>query len=153
LTAAGKEELDYLLERPGLLLKEVMHTLQEGIALSNNFFMFDLIDEVIESLQTTGTLQFMKNNHEYQRKVQIVFRMSKHKNFAASQKQLTINDLEYGFVIWLIACAVSIGAFLMEILGFAALKIINWIKRCLKNLLGYILFLIIVKNLINLRRY
>jgi hypothetical protein len=79
--------------------------------------------------------------------------MSKHKNFAASQKQLTINDLEYGFVIWLIACAVSIGAFLMEILVFAALKIINWIKRCLKNLLGYILFLIIVKNLINLRRY
>jgi hypothetical protein len=70
------------------------------------------------------------------------------KHLVLSQKQLDIDDLEYGFVIWLIACAVSISAFLIEILVFAARKIV---KKCFKNLLGNILFLINVRNLINLR--
>jgi hypothetical protein len=149
-----KLKLDFMLEKPALILKETFYTSQAGFAFLPNYFMFDLIDEVIERLLTTGTFQFLWKNYYHQLKVQVSFSSEELKNLDSSRNKLTIDDLEYGFVIWMISIAVAVGAFLLEVLLLQFLKKILWFwNKLMQKFLGNVLVSINVRNLINIRRY
>jgi hypothetical protein len=61
---------------------------------------------------------------------------------AKEPQKLTIDDLSYGFTIWLAASSITVLVFSLEIFyKHFAVKVLNWIKREIKNLIGLSLML------------
>jgi len=98
-----------------------------------NSFLYDTINNIMEKTVPAGIPQYLIKYHE--------FNMFKVFVPSASSpvRVLTIQDLEYGFVIWLGACGISIIGFLLEVMLFN-------VEVCFKNFMGLWIVITIFRN-------
>ena len=88
-----------------------------------NSFLYDTLNELMDKIVPAGIPQYLIKYHEFNMfKVFVPADLS-------PVRILTIQDLEYGFVIWLGACGISFVGFLMEFLFIYSILLI-------KNLIG-----------------
>lgn len=115
-------------------LKERLYAVASAITFYRNNFMLRLTDEVMQGLITGGIPQ-----NFYKRTLSPIIPEKQNQPTV-----LKIEDLKFGFIIWLISCGISILFFSFELLWIFYLKLLIEIK----NLIGLIL---VLKNLILLR--
>lgn len=79
--------------------------------------MFQHLNKLLERILPAGIPKYLLDYHMW-----MLFK--KYEGFIDnSPKVLTINDLCFGFVLWLGACGLSIVAFMLEIVRFKLRKI------------------------------
>ena len=90
---------------------------------NRNSFIYEILNEVLDKTIPTGIPQYLIKYHE-----SVIF-----KNYEPvlnnSPKVLTLDDLWFGFILWLGACGISTFGFLME--HFRV-----WVTKHLNNLIG-----------------
>jgi len=106
----------------------VMRTFDAFTFIGSSFY-FRMLNKVISNLIPTGIMSHLVENF-YSKKI-------KFKRIGKDPKILNVDDLAFGFNIWLGFCAISVVAFVIElILG---------LKCCRKNLS----FMVLKRKLIN----
>ena len=106
-----------------------------GLGMVKNSILYPIFDEVIRNLIPSGVPQYLRKYHE--RLLYGIYEELEEK----APKVLTLDDLEFGFIIWLIASGISIAAFLSEIFRF-------YIENLLKMHIGLAMLVsIIVRRL------
>jgi hypothetical protein len=87
-----------------------------------NSFIYDTISQIMHKLVPAGIPQYLIKYHEFNMfKVFVPVTLS-------SLRVLGLQDLEYGFVLWLGACGISTFGFLLENLWF---KFRSFLRNCL----------------------
>lgn len=77
-----------------------------GFSFYANHFFFQIIDTATKQFSETGLLKELVSRY---------LRDLKKLNVDNYPKVLLVDDLSFGFVIWLVSCGISIVAFLIEI--------------------------------------
>ncbi|CAG9808659.1 unnamed protein product [Chironomus riparius] len=93
------------------ILKQSLFTHQYGISTFRNHFLFELTDEIVQRFIPMGIIQ-----HSYEFHTWVNFRNIV-EDVESTQKVLDVDDLAYGFYIWLGACGISIIGFLLELVA------------------------------------
>lgn len=118
-------------EKRGILLKETFPKHPKGYATIQNSLLYPVIESVIGRLIPSGILQ------------NIARKSFEPKLGAKSPKVFSIDDLAFGFMIWLAACVMSVVAFLSELVWkFSVLRV----KKVLRTSIGLGLFLKLLKT-------
>jgi hypothetical protein len=124
----------------GVQLKEVLFTDTVGIMTGRNQFIFRLTEETLRDLISGGIPQ-----HIYKFHMDMVFPPNSKDDLGPSV--LGIDDLNYGFVIWIVAIVITLLAFIAELcMKFFIVKLFNRIKKNLRKLLGIILVIDWLRN-------
>lgn len=127
-------------EFKGIQLKETFFSSTAGISIERNSFLYNAINDALQWLITGGIAQFIFNFY-------IEDYFPEKPKPPKEPKILAIDDLSYGFIIWLIASLITIFIFLVEIfVKYIWVKIIKWLKRGAGNLLGFFFIVNYVKN-------
>lgn len=93
-----------------------------------NSFIYEILNEVLEKTLPSGIPQHLIKFH-----YSIIFQ--KYEPVVDnSPKVLTLDDLGFGFVLWLGACAISIVGFILEICRFSVID-------CIKSYFGVLVLL------------
>ena len=104
-------------------LKQYSEKILKGVATYRNNHAYWLIEDTMRILIQAGIPQYVKNYifEVYFREIQ----ESKEK----IPKVFGIDDLDYGFIVWLIACSIAVAGFVVELLWF-------YLRKGVKNFLG-----------------
>ena len=81
-----------------------------GLGVLENNFIFHLMNDVIDRLLPSGIPQFVYDFHDWS-----VHKGANYK-FVKTPKVMRIDDLEFGFLLWIISCASTVIVFLLEII-------------------------------------
>jgi hypothetical protein len=102
-----------------------------GMAMFRNNMLFPLIESVIQRLIDAGITQQLEKFHMEYEKRRLLMQAPKK---VEELKSFTVEDLSYGFEIWIITTAISLIVFCCEIIPEVA--IILW--KEFRNLVGLI---------------
>ena len=109
----------------GIQLKEILFSNTAGISMRMSTFLFHLTEEVVGDLITAGIPQHLRKLYE-----EILY-PPVYEELAGPQV-LRIEDLRYGFIIWLISCALAVVGFLNELFIKHFLKKVKfWMQEVL----------------------
>lgn len=106
--------------------KYVDDSMNFGIA--RNSILSESLNEVLEKLGPSGIIQYLINFDSW-----VTYRNFK-SAAAKVPRVLTLNDLSFGFVLWLVACLISVIGFAVEVTEYN-------IKIMLQNVIGIGIFL------------
>lgn len=95
---------------------------QIGFAFPKNNYFFKNIDKIMQQLLSTGVIEHLKARYFPK-----VMKFKTKKNWSV----LTFENLEFGFVIWLMFCALCICGFFMELVAKIIEDSIK--KKCMKQ--------------------
>ncbi|KAL7015192.1 hypothetical protein ACKWTF_016332 [Chironomus riparius] len=110
-----------------------MNTIPGAFAMTKNSILYPYFEDVMEKLIPSGIPQYLPDFHAF-------LLYGNYKNLdMETLKVLTLDDLSFGFILWLIACAISMIGFLIEIV-FAS------ISKAFKSVVGLILLLQAIKR-------
>jgi hypothetical protein len=99
-----------------MILEQGLFTIQNGFATYRNHFMFDLTEHLMQRFIPMGIAQHIFDFNHW-----LIFRQ--YIEIESKEPQvLVMNDLGFGFVIWLIACGISTVGYFAEILKFKMRK-------------------------------
>lgn len=115
----------------GIRLSEDFLTTFHGISTVRNHFLFDLVEKTVQNSLAAGIYQQNFNFATWDR-----FRQVKEVE-VNEPKVLSVHDLQFGFVVWIYTCWVSIIIFCFECLMVKS-------KNTLSDFIGLYL---VVKNL------
>lgn len=126
----------------GIQLKETLLSDRDGIRMGRNHALFWLSEDLLQFLTAGGIPQRIYNFYNE------IFYPPKEKEIL-EPKVMTIDDLSYGFVIWIIASGFTVFIFVFEFLDkFLITKILNWIKLKFCGILINFFFFKILENFI-----
>jgi hypothetical protein len=109
------------------------------MALTKNHFFYFLLDKIVQDLSSTGIMQKFRRD---------VYSPDKVSLDRKKPKVLSTQDLEFGFVLWLIALIIPTSSFALEFLSyFFFRKIKFYFIRVVKNFIGIFSFLNVLKDL------
>jgi len=112
-----------------IILKHFHHEIPLTVLFVRyNSFIFENLNNMFERIIPVGIPMYLENYHTW---------MLYKKYESVSGKDptvLTLDDLGFGFILWLGACGISIFGFFMEILRFK-------LRKVLRNLIGLWIFL------------
>jgi hypothetical protein len=95
------------------------HTYVAGLFTSQNSFIFYPINKILEKIIPAGIPQHLYDLH-------LLMMFKKYEPVLNSgPKVLTVDDLSFGFVLWLGACGISVAGFVFEILMFQMRKVLR----------------------------
>ena len=94
------------------ILKQTLLTYQNGISMLRNHFLFEATEEVVQRLIPMGIIQHSFELHTWISLRPVIEVEGSEPNV------LTMDDLEFGFVIYLATCGLSILGFLYEFIKF-----------------------------------
>lgn len=94
------------------ILKQSLLTYQNGISMLQNHFLFAATEEVVQRLIPMGIIQ-----HSYEFHNWICLRpiVEPDEN---DPIVLTMDELEFGFIMWLAVCGLAVVGFIVEIIAF-----------------------------------
>lgn len=114
-----------------------------AISVEKNSILYDLMKNVTQKLFEAGILQ-------YSYKLQEVWGFPINPPEPEDKRRIfSMNDLGYGFEIWLIACGISTFVFVIEILYFWLPKIMGKIVEFLRSIIALSILLVWIKNHLN----
>jgi hypothetical protein len=117
----------------GVQLKEALFTDTVGFVMRRNHFLYWLTEETLRDLINGGIPQYIENFYLewFNSQASII-----DKN---DPKILSIDDLNYGFVIWSVAISITLIVFIAEFLmKYFVVKLCNGVKNKLQKFLGLI---------------
>lgn len=100
-----------------------------NIKNSDLILFADIFDGILKRLIPSGVLNHLIDYHTW-----ILYRKGNYKAVETEPRVLTIDDLSCGFVLWLIACGISMIAYLFELARFK-------FRKKIRILIGLVLFL------------
>jgi hypothetical protein len=124
-----ERELQEISKNRGIILNQRFFVTSVGLATSNNHFIFPLADDVMQNLISAGIPQHLEKFH-----IDSILHPYQDDDDAKEPIVLSIDDLNFGFIIWLVTSGVSVAAFIFEILT------VNSFNLC-KFYFGLILFI------------
>lgn len=94
-----------------------------GVSLNN--ILGDLLSETVSRIVQSGILNHLREEG--------IWRMYKRlENIVEDNRRIfSLSDLEFGFVLWLASCGVSIVVFFIEL---SSLIIKRWVKKLVGNI-------------------
>ncbi|KAG5679853.1 hypothetical protein PVAND_009390 [Polypedilum vanderplanki] len=108
-----------------------------AFGMAQNCLLRDIVHDAFEKMFTFGLIQYLRKNENEIKYPNIP------DNPVDNKKILTLDILEYGFVLYLIACAVAFCVFLIEVFrpkfkkfvknSIALFFIIKWLRNRMKN--------------------
>jgi len=110
-----------------------MNAISGGIGMLKNSIFYPIFDEVIKNLIPSGIPQYLPMFH-----LEMLFGTYKEVS-ESTPKVLNLHDLAFGFMLWLVACSISIAAFACEML-------INRLSEMTGKYVGLYFLLIMVSN-------
>lgn len=122
------------------ILQEVLGTTQVGIGLPLKHFLYSAVDETLQKIIPTGIVSHLLDYHKW-----VLYRDGIDFSDVSEPKVLTLNDLSFGFVMWLIACGLSACGYLFEIFVFK-------MRKRLRVVIGIFLFLNVLQQRLS-RKY
>lgn len=90
--------------------------LVKGIGVWRHNHAYWLMEETMRKIVPAGIPQFVRN-----RVFEFLFKETREENTKIPQV-LTVNDLKFGFVTWLITCLIAVIAFVVELIWFYGIK-------------------------------
>jgi hypothetical protein len=133
----SKEEfqiINQMYNRCGIFLHETLLTRSVGLATTRNHILFDLVEDVLQHTISTGIPQQMDKYYD-----NIILKVEP-KFVEDEPKVLTLKDLAFGFNIWLIAIALSITVFVLELIHFQfKIKFRRYLRHFLGKLFVFML--------------
>jgi len=117
-----------------------MDLISAGLGMTRNSFLWPIFDDVMKKLIPSGILQHLLELYGH-------FMYEKY-DWSPEQlpRILTLDDLAFGFILWLTACGISIAGFVAEFFGFlfhdGCKALVSWIK----DFIGLIFLLFLIKN-------
>ena len=91
-----------------MVLKQPLFTIQVGIGLLPNHFLYDLTNDVVQRFISTGIIQYF---YEYYTWLLFYTEIS---NQETGPQVLSYDDLAFGFHIWIVMCCISSTGFMIE---------------------------------------
>lgn len=91
-----------------------MHVTHGGIVTKPNAFYFEMIEKTVDSLIDTGILSYL-----IEKDIGTKLKFDQAEN---EPKVLNMDDLSFGFNIWLGCCVLSAAGFLIELVGWPIKK-------------------------------
>lgn len=116
-------------------LNEVLFRYPMGLELRDGAYIFEIVEETLQLIIPFGIPQHSVELHKWKW----------HRKFDAEPKRpqvFTLDSLLFGFVLWLIACEISILWFLIELIKMETLK-------QSKSLVGLVLLIRLIKSRLN----
>ena len=115
----------------GGFLKEDLYSFITGFMLFHFHFLYELTDETVQALITGGVIQHSFEMEEFSMNHE-VYAASMNINFLKQKpKVLTVDDLSYGFTLWLLSLMTTLIVFLLELtifhLGMRGYKLLHQI--------------------------
>ena len=116
--------------------------LESGIGMRRNHFIFHLAEEVVQQLNSGGIPSHSSS-------LFFDMRYPPFESYTNPGLQiLKIEDLRYGFEMWLIAFGFACCVFVLEFSVEFLKKIIKWLKKNLRDLLGGFLLLKLLSEIL-----
>lgn len=110
-------------------LKELLFSDAYGLSMASNSFLFEQTEDILQNLIAGGIPHHLFNYY-------ISYLNRRQAPILSGPKVLNIDDLSYGFIIWLVACSFAVLMFILEVFVTFLLKL--W--RKLKNLFALYFF-------------
>lgn len=129
----------------GIILKQRFFVTNVGLSLTSNHFMYPLANDVMRNLISGGIAQYLEKYH-----TDLVYPYY-YEEEAKEPIVLNIEDLSFGFVIWLVTSGISFVIFIYEILSVRYSKGLNSCQACLGHFVGLISFLKILIYIMKLK--
>ncbi|KAG5673137.1 hypothetical protein PVAND_003208 [Polypedilum vanderplanki] len=126
--------INLLCRREPLRLEQIYQRSAVGIATLTNRFCSELLFDTLELIIPTGITNFWYDWHLWYKYKRYVVEIE-----PKLPQILTLNDLSFGFVIWLIACGICTICFFIEL-------IVYYSKIALRNYAGLTFLFNILKN-------
>lgn len=117
-----------------LVLSEQVTSRVTGIGLPSVDLFSDIVDGFLKRLVPMGILNHLIDYHTW-----ILYRNGIYKAVDEDPKVLTMDDLSFGFILWLIACVISTIGYLLEIARFK-------MRKKVRTLIGLVLFLMTLNS-------
>ena len=90
-----------------------------ALLMQRNSFISELINDILEKTIPFGIPQYLMDSHH-----SMLFKHYE-KKIVKDPKVLKVDDLSFGFVLWLGACGISFCGFILEIVMF---KVRKWMR-------------------------
>jgi hypothetical protein len=100
-----------MFKNPPVMMKEKLQKILYGVSLMRNNFLYDITESVMSGLIEGGIPQYFLTYIE-----DVVLREKP--SDPIEPKKFGVEDLQFGFVIFLVACGVSISAVMIELIYF-----------------------------------
>lgn len=104
-------------------LDDILYTSHEAFVFAQLAFYFRMFKKIVDKLIDTGIMKHYSENY-YTKKVRL-------ETLKSAPKVLCVNDLTFGFNIWLGFCCLSTIVFVAEIM---AKRIKIWINNKIKSI-------------------
>lgn len=127
-----KAEIAHQMGVTGIKLKENLMTNSVCFVIGSNNFIFELAETVIERFIQAGIVKYL-----------FEFQGSLKEAVDDEPEVFSLNDLSFGFFIWLVACSVTLIVFACEVAIFWA-RIAG--KKLVQNIIGLIYFVRLLKQ-------
>jgi hypothetical protein len=129
-------ELNVLCKCSNFILHETLMKMQVGLAVDKDHFVYDKIEDTLQRIIPFGIPQHSADYHKW-----VLYRRNAADEINTS-KAFNFSDMQCGFVVWLIACSISILVFACEVL---------WVhgKRIGREYLGLSLFCVLLCRRLN----
>lgn len=122
LTEKDHQTLRFAYKNVPQLLKQQYRELMIGFGVFKNNFIYNLFEKTMIPLVESGIPQHFLNRI-------MKFHLKPPDEEPETPKVFTLNDLQFGFIIWIITCLIAISAFFLEILWFYARILITNLIR------------------------
>lgn len=102
---ANREATIYC-RKSGIVFQHKHQRYPDSFALSPNSDIFEVFEEIFELLVSSGIALHHQKRSEF---------TLRFKNEQEEPKVLSCDDLSFGFIVWLVACGISVVGFFLEI--------------------------------------
>lgn len=116
MTRDEKEWLDNQFKRSGIILSERLCGVPMTIRTFSNHFMFQLMEETVQWMLNGGIFNALFRRHNFDNSENRVENEERRLNLMNELKILSLDDLSFGFYIWLVASGICCLMFVGEIL-------------------------------------
>ncbi|CAG9806528.1 unnamed protein product [Chironomus riparius] len=102
----------------GGFLKEHLYSFITGFMLYHFHFLFELTDETVQALLTGGILQHSFEMEDFKANHEVHSMAMNIRSMTEKSKVMTMDDLSYGFTLWMFSCLITFIVFLVEMTTF-----------------------------------
>jgi len=117
-----------------------MHAIPGGLGMFRNSILYPIFDKAMKILIPSGIPQYLPEFHEN------LFLTRYHDLSVKMPRILKLDDLAFGFILWLIACGISIAGFVVELLSQQIVKGTKILISPLRDLIGLMILMYLIEK-------
>lgn len=127
-------EFTYKFGKTGFMMKDRLYSTTGGVSLIANNFFLRLLEKGMRNLIPSGIPQHSMEYHS-------AYWIRRLGNFKKNPQVLKIEDLSFGFLIWIGSCGISVAVFMLETINVQLRKFLQLARGLLGVLISLKLFI------------